>query len=100
MVEAVFGGAEGDFGFNLVAAAAGFFELALDGGDQAGEVLFGDVVLGARAHGVDGGLLGDGAGEHDEGNVEAGGFEQRKGFGAAEVGEVVVGEDDVGQRAG
>ena len=73
-VEAVFGGAECALGGELFAAVVGFPELALDGGDEACEVLLGDVILGAGAHGFDRGGLAHGAGEHDEGDVEAAGF--------------------------
>ena len=99
-VEAGFAFAEGALGGDLEATGGGFLELALEGGDEADEILLGDVVVGAGAHGFNGGLFGDSAGHHDEGDVEAGGFETLEGGGPAEIGEIVVGEDEVGDVGG
>ena len=46
-----------------------FAHLALDGGNQPRQVLLGDIIVGAGAHGVDGRLFADRAGHDDEGNV-------------------------------
>ncbi len=70
-MEAGFAFAKSALGGDLETAGGGFLEFALEGGNQADKVLLGDVVVGAGAHGFDGGLFGHSAGHHDEGDVEA-----------------------------
>lgn len=94
-VEARLAGAEGLFRDEAVAAGGGLLELAFECRDETGEILFRDVVVGTGTHGVDGHLFGDGTGEHDERDIEGGRVEELEGGGAAEIGKVVVGEDDI-----
>jgi hypothetical protein len=99
--EALLGEAEFGFGAEALLAAAGFGEFAFDGGKESFEVSFEDVVVGAGAHGVDGGDLVDGSGDDDEGEIVAGGLEDAESFACAEAGEGVVGDDEVpGARVG
>jgi hypothetical protein len=51
--------------------------------------------MSAGLHGGDRGVLADAAGDDDEGEVEAGFMEEAEGGGGAELGEVVVREDEV-----
>ncbi len=68
-VEARLAGAKSLLGGELVAAGGGFLELSFERRNQPREVLLGDVVVRAGAHGFDRRLFGDGARHHDEGNV-------------------------------
>ena len=99
-MEAIFGGLEGELGSNFLAAVGGFPQFALNCGDETDEVLFGDVILGTGAHGFDGGGFGHDAGEHDEGDIEGAGAQDLQGRGTAELGQIVVGEDEIGQGSG
>ena len=67
--ETLLAGAQGLLGIELQTAGAGLAHLALDGREQAREVLFGDVVVGAGAHGLDSGLLADRTGHDDEWHI-------------------------------
>jgi hypothetical protein len=94
-VKARFAGAKSEFRGEAIAAAGGILQLAMDSGDEAGQILLGNVIVGAGTQGNHRGFLRDGAGKHDEGKVETGGLEQLERGGTAEVRKIEVGEDDV-----
>ena len=93
--EALLGEAESGFGAEALVALAGVGELAFDGREQALEVALKDVVVGAGAHGIDGGDFVDGAGDDDEGKIDAAVLDDLQGVARAEAGQRVVGYDEV-----
>jgi hypothetical protein len=99
-VEAALAGAKSLAGGLFAAAALALIELALERGNEAGEVLLADIILRAGAHGADGDFLGHRSGKHDEGDVDAKFLDKGQGGGSAELGQVIVGEDDIRHGAG
>ena len=71
----LFAGAEGLFRPAPFAPDVGFTQLPLDDGKEAGEVVFVEIVVGSRAHQLDGQVLTDVTRDDDEWNVETGGLE-------------------------
>src|ERR1700694_2745640 len=74
-------------------------DLTLDDRAQAGKVLLENVVACATAHHGDSGILADGPGDNDERDVEVGLLEHVKGARSTELGQVIVGDDEVWLRA-
>jgi hypothetical protein len=66
-----------------------------DGRSEPAEAVLEQVIAGAVLHGLDGGVFADGAGDDDEGDVQAALVEQLQGGEGVELGHAVVGEDDV-----
>ena len=60
---------QGLFGFLVVAPVGGFVEFARNGRHQPGQVVLEQVVLRAGAHGADGDVLANVAGDDDEGQI-------------------------------
>jgi hypothetical protein len=54
-----------------IAANMGFAQLAFDGGEEASEAIFHDIIMSAGAHGVDGGVVINVARDDNERDVEA-----------------------------
>jgi hypothetical protein len=73
----------------------GVLQFAPYDGGQARQVVLHHVVLGAGPHGGHGGLLAEGAGDEDEGQVGVVGADDLQRPVAPEAGHGVVGEDDV-----
>lgn len=84
------------FGFAALEAVFFFAEGAEDGGDEAGEAGFEDVVGGAAFEHFDDDFFAKGAGDEDEGEVGVVLLGEGEGAEAVEAGEGVVEEDDVG----
>jgi len=91
------GGEAFAFGFDGAEFLAflAFAEGAADGGDEAKRAVFEDVVVGAGAHGVDGAVFADVAGEEDEGCGRDGFAGEAEGVAAVEADEAEIGEDEI-----
>ena len=76
-------------------AVARFAQFALDGGHQAIELVLGKIIVGARAHGGDGRLLVDHAGNDDEWEVDAQFLQQMQCCQGTELGHAVIGKHHV-----
>lgn len=74
---------------------AGLPDLPLHHRSQAAQVVLADEVPGAAAHGLDGDVVGDHAGDDDEGQVAPPGLQQGQGRDRVELGHVVVADDHV-----
>jgi hypothetical protein len=70
-------------------------QLAVHDGQQPRELALHDEVAGAGAHQLDGAILGNLAGDDDEGDVAAAGLERPQGLEAAEPRQVVIGDDEI-----
>ena len=81
----------------MQARAAGFAGLDRlhQGGYQTRQIVLQQVVAGAVAHGLDGGVLADLARHQDEGNVGASGHQQVQRHQTGKAGKVVVGHDHI-----
>ena len=78
-------------GLLFVLAKLAFFQGVFDGGSEACQAVFEQVVGGALFHGLDGDLLADGAADNDEGNVQARLLQQRQRLQGVKGGQVMVG---------
>ena len=75
------------------------FEGADDGGAQPREAVLQEIVGGAPLHAFNRRLLGDGAGDDDERDIQRALLQELQGAGGVEHGQMVVGQDDVDVRS-
>jgi len=80
------------FGLFVVAAYLRIPEFAMDGRQQPRQAALEDIILSAAAHGLDGDVFSDGAGNEDEGNIEIDVANDFEGGDAAESGHGEIGD--------
>src|SRR5688572_25664664 len=89
------GGLQGGVGAALHAPVRRLAQFALDRRPEAPEIVFENVIVGARSHRIDGGVFADRARDDDEGNVRIVIAKQVKSIGRAEPLHRVVAQYDV-----
>ena len=93
--EIFFAADEFGFGAGAMLAFLGFLHGAADGGREALEFVFQDVIGGAATEALDGGVFADGAGNQDEGGVGILFADGVQGLQAVAGGQRIIGEDEV-----